>query len=229
VNYRLTDALTFSRKMSVAEAAAEAEEATQCGGLKFARITSHTGREAFVITEGPKELLVEDFWRLVWQEEVENIIMLTRTFEFIKIMCVQYWPMLLDKREAYGAFGVTIVSEEPHAHYRIRKLDVDFQDQRRRVTHYHYHEWPQYAPPAPNSLLQFRRRFLSDQQNQEEAGALPRAIVHCSDGGSRSGMFVALMDCLDMNNALGRVDVYGTVRRMISQRKALITEPSHLQ
>jgi len=59
--------------------------------------------------------------------------------------------------------------------------------------------------------------------------SFPRSLVHCSDGSSRSGMFVAVMDVLDMTENEGKVDIYGTARRMISQRRSLITDPSHLQ
>ena len=33
-----------------------------------------------------------DFWRLVWDEEVPAIVMLTKNFDLIRVMCVQYWP-----------------------------------------------------------------------------------------------------------------------------------------
>jgi protein tyrosine phosphatase len=29
---------------------------------------------------------------MVWQENVSCIVMLTKTFDFTKVMCVQYWP-----------------------------------------------------------------------------------------------------------------------------------------
>lgn len=37
------------------------------------------------MTQGPTEETVLDFWRMVWQENVSAIIMLTKTFDFTKV------------------------------------------------------------------------------------------------------------------------------------------------
>jgi len=193
---------------------------------------------AFTVTEGPKELTVEDFWRLVWQEQPAAVVMLTRTFEFIKIMCVQYWPVHLNKKESYGSFDVVMICEEPLAHYRVRQFVVEHAGEKREVSHYQYHEWPEHSCPPPNMLLQFRRRLLQDlrpmdnanrNEEDEDESLLPRCLVHCSDGASRSGMFVGLMHCLAEMRVTGSVDVFAVVRRLISQRRSLISEPTHIQ
>lgn len=41
---------------------------------------------AYIVTQGPTEETVNDFWRMVWQENVSAIIMLTKTFDFTKVM-----------------------------------------------------------------------------------------------------------------------------------------------
>lgn len=40
---------------------------------------------AYIVTQGPTEETVNDFWRMVWQENVSAIIMLTKTFDFTKV------------------------------------------------------------------------------------------------------------------------------------------------
>lgn len=40
---------------------------------------------AYIITQGPTEETVLDFWRMVWQEKACCIVMLTKTFDFIKV------------------------------------------------------------------------------------------------------------------------------------------------
>ncbi|CAG7826512.1 unnamed protein product, partial [Allacma fusca] len=39
---------------------------------------------AYIVAQGPLEGTVGDFWRMIWQERVTVIIMLTKTFDFIK-------------------------------------------------------------------------------------------------------------------------------------------------
>lgn len=40
---------------------------------------------AYIVTQGPTEFTVTDFWRMVWQENACCIVMLTKTFDFIRV------------------------------------------------------------------------------------------------------------------------------------------------
>lgn len=80
---------------------------------------------AYIVSQGPTEETVFDFWRLVWQENVSCIVMLTKTFDFTKVMCVQYWPASKDKDECYGELPeyqiyIGVVKEEELANFHIR-------------------------------------------------------------------------------------------------------------
>ncbi len=46
--------------------------------------------------------------------------MLTKTFDFTKVMCVQYWPASKDKDETYGDVHIGVVKEEELANFHIR-------------------------------------------------------------------------------------------------------------
>ena len=50
--------------------------------------------------------------------------MLTKTFDFIKVMCHQYWPTNIDKIETYGDIRVQVVKEERLANFRIRTIEM---------------------------------------------------------------------------------------------------------
>lgn len=77
------------------------------------------------MSQGPTEETVFDFWRMVWQENVSCIVMLTKTFDFTKVMCVQYWPASKEKDECYGEqpeyqINIGVVKEEELANFHIR-------------------------------------------------------------------------------------------------------------
>jgi len=41
--------------------------------------------KAYIVTQGPMENTVTEFWRMVWQEQASCIVMLTKTFDFIRV------------------------------------------------------------------------------------------------------------------------------------------------
>lgn len=47
--------------------------------------------KAYIVTQGPTETTIGDFWRMVWQEKSSCIVMVTRTFDFIRV-CSVHWP-----------------------------------------------------------------------------------------------------------------------------------------
>ena len=78
--------------------------------------------KAYIVTQGPTETSIGDFWRMVWQERASCIVMVTRTFDFIRVMCVQYWPAGKDREEIYSGVGVTVENEEQLANFMIRTI-----------------------------------------------------------------------------------------------------------
>ncbi|KIY62980.1 hypothetical protein CYLTODRAFT_426494 [Cylindrobasidium torrendii FP15055 ss-10] len=67
-------------------------------------------RRRYIATQGPLEATFNDFWTLVWQQNVHVIVMLTREIEGSSIKCHRYW-----KEGNYGPLRLkleSIVGEE---------------------------------------------------------------------------------------------------------------------
>ena len=71
---------------------------------------------------GPLPKTVTDFWRLVWQEHVPTIVMITNLEEGKKIKCEQYWPESGTK--SFGPFQIAITDQQTFTDYTIRTLQV---------------------------------------------------------------------------------------------------------
>ena len=89
-------------------------------------------KNEYIATQGPKENTVNDFWQMVWQEEANTVVMLSRFFEFGRVshpqskvkftfvlpwvdfqeQVYQYWPEVVGTTTEYGDLTLKFVSEE---------------------------------------------------------------------------------------------------------------------
>uniref|UniRef100_A0A914S327 Tyrosine-protein phosphatase domain-containing protein n=1 Tax=Parascaris equorum TaxID=6256 RepID=A0A914S327_PAREQ len=61
----------------------------------------------FICCQAPLESTVGDFWRMIWQEKVKQIIMLCSLFELGKMKCCQYWPPRVDDKMTFFTITIT--------------------------------------------------------------------------------------------------------------------------
>ncbi|XP_008486179.1 tyrosine-protein phosphatase 9-like, partial [Diaphorina citri] len=90
--------------------------------------------------------------------------MLTKTFDFIKVMCMQYWPSAKVKNETYGNLTISVEHEEELANFHIRTIRIVLkegspEEEHRKILQFHYTEWPCHTCPFSNAILEFRRRM----------------------------------------------------------------------
>lgn len=53
-----------------------------------------------------------------------NLLSLLQTFDFTKVMCVQYWPASREKDETYEDLHIGIIEEEELANYCVRTFRI---------------------------------------------------------------------------------------------------------
>ncbi|RVE47731.1 hypothetical protein evm_007620 [Chilo suppressalis] len=183
---------------------------------------------AYIVTQGPTEDTVVSFWRMIWQERAAAIVMLTKTFDFIKVMCVQYWPPNKEKDESYGDISVGIVQEEELANFHIRtfrlyKTEKDIVVEERYILQFHYTQWHSHTCPFSNALLEFRRRVRAVVGRRLATNpASGPMVVHCNDGGGRSGVYLAIDANLELAEEEDCFDVFGYLKKLRQSRKGLI-------
>nr|XP_037288855.1 LOW QUALITY PROTEIN: receptor-type tyrosine-protein phosphatase kappa-like [Rhipicephalus microplus] len=169
----------------------------------------------YIATQGPKPLTVQDFWRMVWQENVCKIVMLTGLVENGKTKCEKYWP---DKTATYGDVQVHFIAEETFPEYCVRQLHMTMADNTREVKHFHLTSWPDHGVPLyPNTLLTFRRKV-----NQYRTFNEAPVVVHCSAGVGRTGAYILLENLIEQAQAEGVVDVVGQLSLMRQSRMNVV-------
>ncbi|KAM5194401.1 receptor-type tyrosine-protein phosphatase alpha isoform 2-T2 [Mantella aurantiaca] len=185
-------------------------------------INGYQEKNKFIAAQGPKEETVNDFWRMIWEQNTATIVMVTNLKERKECKCAQYWP---DQGcWTYGNIRVSVEDMTVLVDYTIRKFciqqvgDVTNKKPQRLVTQFHFTSWPDFGVPfTPIGMLKFLKKVKTC--NPQYAGAI---VVHCSAGVGRTGTFIVIDAMLDMMNAEKKVDVYGFVSRIRAQRCQMV-------
>uniref|UniRef100_A0A8C1ZSI5 Receptor-type tyrosine-protein phosphatase alpha n=1 Tax=Cyprinus carpio TaxID=7962 RepID=A0A8C1ZSI5_CYPCA len=167
----------------------------------------------------PKEETVNDFWRMIWEQNTATIVMVTNLKERKECKCAQYWP---DQGcWTYGNIRVSVEDMMVLVDYTIRKFciqQVRSTEPQRLVTQFHFTSWPDFGVPfTPIGMLKFLKKVKNC--NPQYAGPI---VVHCSAGVGRTGTFIVIDAMLDMMGAERKVDVFGFVTRIRAQRCQMV-------
>ncbi|XP_060640646.2 receptor-type tyrosine-protein phosphatase U isoform X2 [Anolis sagrei] len=171
----------------------------------------------FIATQGPKQEMVYDFWRMVWQEHCCSIVMITKLVEVGRVKCSKYWP---DDSEVYGDIKIVQETSETLAEYVVRTFTLERRgySARHEVKQFHFTSWPEHGVPYhATGLLAFIRRVKAS--TPPDAGPI---VIHCSAGTGRTGCYIVLDVMLDMAECEGVVDIYNCVKTLCSRRINMI-------
>uniref|UniRef100_A0A671QUA5 protein-tyrosine-phosphatase n=1 Tax=Sinocyclocheilus anshuiensis TaxID=1608454 RepID=A0A671QUA5_9TELE len=179
-------------------------------------------RPQTLVIRRPKEETVNDFWRMIWEQNTATIVMVTNLKERKECKCAQYWP---DQGcWTYGNIRVSVEDMMVLVDYTIRKFciqqvgDVSGKKPQRLVTQFHFTSWPDFGVPfTPIGMLKFLKKVKT--YNPQYAGPI---VVHCSAGVGRTGTFIVIDAMLDMMGAERKVDVFGFVTRIRAQRCQMV-------
>uniref|UniRef100_A0A3Q1FMH1 protein-tyrosine-phosphatase n=1 Tax=Acanthochromis polyacanthus TaxID=80966 RepID=A0A3Q1FMH1_9TELE len=174
-------------------------------------IPGNNFRREYIATQGPLPGTKDDFWKMVWEQNVHNVVMVTQCVEKGRVKCDHYWPF--DQEPLYyGDLIVQMVSESVLPEWTIREFSICSEEQlsfSRLVRQFHYTVWPDHGvPETTQSLIQFVRT-VRDYVNRSP-GSGP-TVVHCSAGVGRTGTFIVLDRVLQQLDSKDVLDIYGAV------------------
>ncbi|KAJ5929692.1 hypothetical protein N7454_006642 [Penicillium verhagenii] len=199
-----------------------------CDYVNANHIKAEFSNRRYIATQAPVPDTYNDFWRVVWEQDVRVLISLTAEMERGQVKCHPFWktgnygPF---KVKAYSETSIQVESLSPSAtpgqtpkgtnenpvivvrHFSLYHTALPFQPLR-DITQLQYPYWPDFGTLSqPTHLLNLieqcnkvvRSTSNARFSNQEAEPAGQRPVlVHCSAGCGRTGTFCTVDSVLDM-------------------------------
>lgn len=197
-------------------------------------IPGYTSQQEYIATQGPVAETKNDFWRMIWEQDIEIIVMLTKRIESGKgslprnaslerHWLVQtfdpYWPDEVQGPVYYGEIIVRLQSESVMTDHVIRKIEIQLGTDTKHVTQFQFLGWPDTGCPKKTwSFINFVtmvRKFHIYSHGKH-------TVVHCSTGVGRTGMFIAVDRLLQQVGDREDIDVFSVVLNMRNYRYNLV-------
>ncbi|MBN3310896.1 PTPRU phosphatase, partial [Amia calva] len=178
---------------------------------------------AFIATPHPLPGTTADFWRLVFDYGCTSLVMLNQLNQSNSAWpCVQYWPE--PGLQQYGPMQVEFLSRSSDEDVIIRLFRVKnvtrLQEGHLVVRQFQYLRWSAYRE-VPDSKKSFMSLLGHVHKWQRDCGE-GRTIVHCLNGGGRSGTFCACTMILEMVQYQSMVDVFYAVKTLRNSKPNMV-------
>uniref|UniRef100_A0A452U2E0 Receptor-type tyrosine-protein phosphatase U n=1 Tax=Ursus maritimus TaxID=29073 RepID=A0A452U2E0_URSMA len=191
--------------------------------INAALTDSYTRSAAFIVTLHPLQSTTPDFWRLVYDYGCTSIVMLNQLHQSNTTWpCLQYWPE--PGRQQYGLMEVEFVSGSVDEDLVARVFRVQnisrLQEGHLLVRHFQFLRWSAYRD-TPDSKKAFLHLLAEVDKWQAESGD-GRTVVHCLNGGGRSGTFCACATVLEMIRCHSLVDVFFAAKTLRNYKPNMV-------
>ena len=140
-----------------------------------------------IATQAPMLHTVDNFWHMVFENEISAIVMLTKLVENSRVKATAYWPSAnymhttTDQKLTIKLLSDQVVTPTIF----IRNVEVSDGTRSKVVKHIHFTGWPDFGVPDNyNDILAVVDMVL-------DSSGFP--VVHCSAGVGRAGTFLALL------------------------------------
>ncbi|XP_077969091.1 uncharacterized protein LOC120335086 [Styela clava] len=203
---------------SLVKLAMEAGE-TKLPFVNASWVESYDESSPMIASQGPTSSNIDLFWRSILDNNVNTIVMLTELKEGREEQCAQYWPSSAGEELKLQNMKVTLAAEDTDAIAVTRKLKIDRGIQSRSVTQFHYTGWR--SPSCPEDARGIIDLVSKMQKNIRSTGN-GAALIHCSNGIGRTGVFCAAVNLIDRLKCENRVDVFRTVKDLRDGRPNMV-------
>ena len=215
----------------------------------FIEVDEIAGGRRYIATQAPVPGTFEDFWKVVWGQNVQVIVCLTAVEEggqvFLpylslsiiirgcadkKTKCHPYWEEATVGDMHVSPIHQTSVSLGLDQNCTMRTLMLQNREDPfvplREIVQLHYEGWPDFGTPAEAATIVSLVRLLRDVVASRGRPDLAPVLVHCSAGCGRTGTFCtvdSVIYAVDSGMGDGEEDlIYQKVLALREQRMSLV-------
>lgn len=186
-----------------------------------------TRNASYILTQVPMENTVADFWLMIWELGIQEIINLCEPHEFLGEKAIYYWPVHGYKQ--FDIFQVQLVSEFFWSEdFVIRSIYMKniVTNETRTVTQFHFLKWTKGKAPPIRPILEFRRKVHKSYRGINCAPML----VHSSTGSGRAGVYCVVdIVCNRILNGVKEINIESTLETVRDQRIMAIENEEQYQ
>ena len=191
--------------------------------------SGHKGGTNFIATQGPKQETIDDFWTMVYQCDLQVIVMLCKLKENNIEKCAKYWDLKTNNYEI--KIKEKIINNQD---YIINKLEVKNKStkEKKNVYHIQYLKWPDFGVPEDGKVFDVFREINKkiDLYNiNPETNKKYTVLVHCTAGVGRTGTFISIyllekeiMEQINNKNQNIRFNIFNLVRKLKEMRVLMV-------
>ncbi|XP_062602413.1 uncharacterized protein LOC134264134 [Saccostrea cucullata] len=180
---------------------------------------SHVFNNEYIITQYPQRRTMIDFWKMIWEQNISTIVMITPLNEMKK--CFQYYTGEQRPSCTYGDVVITPMATFMYGkNLKIRNLDV-YKKMNRRVRRIitHFHVYALNESTMARDIVDCIKIIRSNIQP-----GLKPLVVHSGSGPEWSGVF-GLMDYIiqKIRNGSNTIDISATTLQLLDERMAVLS------
>jgi len=186
-------------------------------------VTSPLRERTFIACQAPLPNTMIHFWKMIWQNNISLVLMLTLFEEAGAVKCHQYFPTSSEPFKM-GDFVIQLICQTNQNNVIIRELilkNIRCPNEEKKVFHAQYLGWPDHSVPESVNDV-FPLIHLSDNVNRLFSCTSPM-VVHCSAGIGRTGTFISILNCIISISMYGTCDVAKIVEKLREERYGCIT------
>ncbi|XP_053395795.1 uncharacterized protein LOC123524141 [Mercenaria mercenaria] len=187
-------------------------------------LPSYKEKKAFMITQTPLETTKGDFWRLVWEHNIQTIVMMNDLEEMMDAEI--YWPAKRDKL-TYGNIDIVHDVTDDSNRHKVLSLTVKKKQITRHIKHIQFGGWKlqHNLPESPVDMLSLMELVQGWQQQTGNSTVL----VHCMNGASKSGLYCVILAVIERMKIEQDVAISQVVEEMRNSREQIIPSVDQYQ